>query len=39
MLELLKISSHEDYFLPGILPDEIDDTLVSGEVFRTNDNF
>jgi len=39
MLQLLKISSHEDDFFPGILSDEIDDALVSGEVFRTNDNF
>jgi len=31
MLQLLKISSHEDDFFPGILSDEIDDALVFGE--------
>ena len=33
MLQLLKITPHQYNFLPGILPDEVDDALVFGEAF------
>ena len=35
MLQLLEIPSHQHYFLPGILSDEIDDPLMFGKTFGT----
>src|SRR5437868_5777487 len=35
MIQLLKIPSYQDHFLPGIFPDEVHDTLVFGETLLT----